>query len=355
MTGGGTGGHIYPALAFIEYVKQVDPTATFMYVGAKRGLENKILPKTDIAFKTLEIQGFKRSLSVDNLKTVHLFLKSVHEGKKILKAFQPDVVIGTGGYVSGAMVYAASRLKIPTIIHEQNSVAGVTNKFLARFVKGIAISFTDVAKYFPANKVVMTGNPRAQQVADVQKSDILTTFGLTTTKKTVLVFGGSQGAKKINEAMLEALPLFAESSYQVLYATGERYFPLFEEQTIPANVRVVPYLDNMSDILANVDLLVGRAGATSIAEFTALGLPSILVPSPYVTNDHQTKNALSLVNAGAAVMIKDAELTGDGLVKEVTTILDDETLRNKMAAAAKSLGHPDASTKLYQLVLKLTH
>lgn len=354
MTGGGTGGHIYPALAFIEYVKQVDPKAEFMYVGAKRGLENKILPQTVIPFKTLQIQGFKRSLSIDTFKTMHLFLKSVREGKKILREFQPDIVIGTGGYVSGAMVYAASRLKIPTIIHEQNSVAGVTNKFLARSVDGIAISFADVAKYFPAAKVVMTGNPRAQQVAMVQKSDILSTFGFDTSKKTVLIFGGSQGAKKINDAVKAALPLFAKSTYQILYATGERYYEEFAKLTVLDNMRAVPYIDNMKEILANVDLLVGRAGATSIAEFTALGLPAILVPSPYVTNDHQTKNAQSLVNNGAALLVPDAELTGVTLVNAITKIISDDALQEKMAKASKSLGHPDASERLYQIVLKLT-
>lgn len=354
LTGGGTGGHIYPALALMDYIKTVNPTAEFMYVGAKRGLENKILPQMDIPFATLEIQGFKRSLSLDNLKTLRLFGKSYLEAKKIIKKFQPDIVVGTGGYVSGAMVFAASRLKVPTLIHEQNSVPGITNKFLARFVDKIAISFPDVASYFPQNKVVMTGNPRAQQVTQVGKSDVLTTFGLDPQQKTLLIFGGSQGARKINEAMVAALPMWSTSPYQVLYASGERYYEAFAQLTIPANMRVVPYISNMNEVLGNVDLLVGRAGATSIAEFTALGLPAILIPSPYVTNDHQTKNAQSLVKAGAALMIPDNQLTGALLKEQADALLANDDLRQKMAQASKTQGHPDASTKLYAIIQQLT-
>ena len=201
VTGGGTGGHIYPALAFVNYVKTQVPNAEFMYVGAKRGLENKIVPDTGMPFHTLEIQGFKRKISMYNIKTIRLFLKSIRQAKKILSDFQPDIVIGTGGYVSGAVVYAASKMGIPTIIHEQNSVPGVTNKFLSRYVDRIALSFKDAAPFFPENKSVLVGNPRAQEVADTKKSDILKTFGLDPEKKTVLIFGGSQGALKIKQAV----------------------------------------------------------------------------------------------------------------------------------------------------------
>lgn len=224
VTGGGTGGHIYPALAFVNYVKTQEPNAEFMYVGAKRGLENKIVPDTGMPFHTLEIQGFKRKISMNNIKTVRLFLKSIRQAKKILSDFQPDIVIGTGGYVSGAVVYAAAKMGIPTIIHEQNSVPGVTNKFLSRYVDRIALSFKDAASFFPENKAVLVGNPRAQEVADTKKSDILKTFDLDPEKKTVLIFGGSQGALKINQAVSVFLSEYIPSSYQVLYASGDRYY-----------------------------------------------------------------------------------------------------------------------------------
>lgn len=362
VTGGGTGGHIYPALAYVDYVKQIDPTAEFMYVGAKRGLENKILPPTGIPFKTLEIQGFKRSLNLaatkDNLKTVQLFLKSIQEAKAIVKEFAPDVVIGTGGYASGAVVYAAAKLKIPTIIHEQNSVPGVTNKFLSRFVNKIAVAFPDAAGHFPKEKTALVGNPRATSVVTVTPSEILKDYQLDPQKPTVLIFGGSQGAYRLNQAMLEAFPLFHGKDYQVLYASGDRYYAEIKEQKIDwsqlPNVSVQPYIDKMAEVMINCQLLIGRAGATSIAEFTALGLPAILIPSPHVTNDQQTKNAQSLVKAGAVKMLTDAELNGKLLVDTIDEIMQDDPLRKQMAQASKKEGIPDASQRLHALVNELT-
>lgn len=358
VTGGGTGGHIYPALAFIDYVKKIDPNATFMYVGATRGLENKIVPATGIPFKTLEIQGFKRKLSFENVKTIQLFLKSIRMAKKILREFKPDVVIGTGGYVSGAVVYAAAKLKIPTIIHEQNSVPGITNKFLANYVDKIGIAFEDAAKFFPQSKTKLVGNPRGQEVCGIQQSAILSEYDLDPAKQTVLIFGGSQGALKINQAVISSIPEFAKKEYQILYASGERYFKEIEEKigmtkdAFP-NISIRPYIDKMAEVMANSDLLIGRAGATSIAEFTALGLPAILVPSPYVTNDHQTKNALSLARAGAVTVIADNELTGENLIQAVDEIMTDPKLRAKMAEASKKQGITDASSRLYQLVQEI--
>lgn len=355
VTGGGTGGHIYPALAFINYVKTVDSNSSFLYVGAKRGMENKILPQTDIPFLTLEIQGFKRKLTFENVKTVQLFLKSVRQAKKIIKDFQPDVVIGTGGYVSGAVVYAAAKLNIPTIVHEQNSVPGITNKFLARYVDKIGIAFADAAQYFPENKTILVGNPRAQEVVGIKPSDLLREFDLAPEKKTVLIFGGSQGALKINQAVVAAIPEFAKKGYQVLYASGERYYEEINEnmgmnKDACVNISIQPYIKNMNEVMVNCDLLVGRAGATSIAEFTGLGLPAVLIPSPYVTNDHQTKNAQSLVKEGAAKMINDNELTAENLVATVDEIMGDDALLQQMAEQSKKQGIPDASERLYQFI-----
>lgn len=359
MTGGGTGGHIYPALAFIKYVQSLNQDHEFMYVGTKNGLESKIVPQYDLPFETIEIQGFKRSLSPQNIKTVYLFLNSIKKAKKIIKDFQPDIVIGTGGYVSGSVVYAANQLKIPTIIHEQNSIPGMTNKFLSRYATKIAICFPDVASYFPESKVVLTGNPRAQEVVSVKKTDGLKEYGLDPVKKTVVIFGGSRGALKINQAFVAALPQFAEKEYQILYASGERYYEelqatLKQINTNIANVSIQPYIDKMADVLAAAALVVGRAGATSIAEFTALGLPAILIPSPYVTNDHQTKNAQSLAKAGAVEMIPDGELTGNSLVEAIDSILLNENRRQAMAAASKKEGIPDAAARLYDVVLTIT-
>ncbi|GMA47622.1 undecaprenyldiphospho-muramoylpentapeptide beta-N-acetylglucosaminyltransferase [Tetragenococcus muriaticus] len=355
VTGGGTGGHIYPGLAFINYVKSVEPDSSFLYVGAERGMENKILPQTDIPFLTLEVQGFKRKLTFENLKTIQLFLKSIKQAKRIISDFQPDVVLGTGGYVSGAVVYAAAKLGVPTVVHEQNSVPGITNKFLARYVDKIGLAFSDASQYFPKNKTILVGNPRAQEVVGMQPSDVLHKFDLDPAKKTVLIFGGSQGALKVNQAVVAALPEFAKKDYQVLYASGERYYEEINEsigmnKDAFTNISIQPYIKNMTEVMVNCDLLVGRAGATSIAEFTGLGLPAVLIPSPYVTNDHQTKNAMSLVKEGAAKMLQDDELTAENLVATVDEIMEDEALLQQMIEQTKKQGIPDASKRLYQFI-----
>jgi len=228
ISGGGTGGHIYPALALIERLKQRGLLDAVLYVGTERGLESKIVPDQGIDFKTLEIQGFKRSMNLNgiktNLKTIELFMSSIKSAKKMIKEFKPDVVIGTGGYVSGSLLYAASRLKVPTIIHEQNSAAGVTNKFLARFVDKVAISFESVSDQFPMHKVVLTGNPRAQQVAGMVPNERLSEFGLKTDSPTVMIFGGSRGAPSINKAFIDAVPLLNERDYQVLFVSGQVHY-----------------------------------------------------------------------------------------------------------------------------------
>lgn len=358
VSGGGTGGHIYPAVSLVKTIKESHPEAEFMYVGTERGLESKIVPSAGIPFKIIEIQGFRRSLSLENFKTVYLFMKSVRDSKKIIKEFKPDVVIGTGGYVSAAVVYAAHKAGIPTAIHEQNSVPGITNKFLAKQVDKIGICFNDAATYFPAEKVVMTGNPRGQEVAQISKSTILSDFGLSLDKKTVLIFGGSQGAWKINQAIEAGLKEFSERDYQLLVATGERYYQELAEKIKELNIepgKVVlrPYLENMPEIFVNVDLVICRAGATSIAEITALGIPSILIPSPNVTNDHQTKNAMSLVNVGAASLLLDNTLDGEKLVAGIDDLMLNEDKLIEMAKASKNEGIPNAGERLSEMVLAL--
>lgn len=359
VSGGGTGGHIYPAVSLVKYIQRKHPDAEFMYVGTKKGLESKIVPDQGIPFETVEIQGFKRSLSLSNFKTVYLFLNSISQAKKIIKEFKPDIVIGTGGYVCGSVVYAAHKLKIPTIIHEQNSVAGVTNKFLARYVDKIGICFSDVAKDFPEKKVVMVGNPRAQEVANIEKSSILEEYDLKSDIPTVLIFGGSRGALTINQGILESLSEFQGKPYQILYASGEIYYKDVEAAWSnlvgeKSNVKVVPYIKNMEQVLANVDLVIGRAGATSIAEITSLGLPAVLVPSPNVTNDHQTKNAQSLVDKNAAVMIKNADFTKETLVPIIDELMLDENKRLNMANSSKKEGIQDATDRMYHLITELT-
>lgn len=357
VSGGGTGGHIYPALSFIKYLKTVEPDLSVLYIGTKKGLESTIVPENGIDFKTIDIQGFRRSLSLENITTVYKFIKSVSDAKKIVKDFKPDVVIGTGGYVAGPVVYAAAKLKIPTIVHEQNSIPGITNKFLSRYATRIALAFQEAGSFFPSTKTVFTGNPRGQEVADlIESGNVLSQYGLDLNKKTIVIFGGSRGALKINTAVIEALPELAKKDYQILYASGEIYFndPEFAETFATynqaKNIKIVPYIKNMVEVLNDANLILSRAGATTLAEITALGLPAILVPSPYVTADHQTKNAQALEHCGAAIRINNADLTGERIIQAIDSLLLDDQRYRDMAENALREGVPDASQRLYQVL-----
>ncbi|MGL4373509.1 MAG: UDP-N-acetylglucosamine--N-acetylmuramyl-(pentapeptide) pyrophosphoryl-undecaprenol N-acetylglucosamine transferase, partial [Turicibacter sp.] len=225
VSGGGTGGHIYPALALVRAFQSIDPNLEVLYIGTETGLEKEIVTREGLPFKSIEIAGFKRSLSVDNIKTILKFMKSVAISKAYIKEFKPDVVIGTGGYVCGPVVYSAAKLKIPTIIHEQNSLPGITNKFLARYVDKVAICFEEARQYFPESKVILTGNPRASEVAKTPKIG-KAALGLNPNKKTVLICGGSRGAEPINDAVIEAISKFEKANYEVIFVTGNKHFDL---------------------------------------------------------------------------------------------------------------------------------
>lgn len=357
ISGGGTGGHIYPALALIDDLMKKEPNSKVLYVGSTRGLEKNIVPQRGIDFKELKIQGFKRSLSLDNFKTVYLFLKSVHQSKKLIKRFKPDIVIGTGGYVSGAVVYAAARLHIPTMIHEQNSIVGLTNRFLSHYVDKIAIAFHMVADKFPQAKVVYTGNPRAQQSAEIKSDFSWSQYGLSDSIPTVLIFGGSQGALKINHSVIKAIPTLNHEKYQVLFVTGQKRYDAIKQalkgQKINSNIVIKPYINHMPNMMPKVALIVGRAGATSLAEITALGVPSILIPSPYVTANHQMKNAMSLVSKGAALLLTEKDLNSKSLVEKINTAVNDHQKLAEMAKQSKKLGVPDASDRLLKVMNNL--
>lgn len=361
VSGGGTGGHIYPAMALIKRLKERDMIEDVLYVGTEKGLENKIVKKAGLNFKTIEIQGFKRSLSMKNLKTVQLFVSSIGKSKKIIKEFKPDIVVGTGGYVSSAIVYAAHALHIPTVIHEQNTIAGVTNKFLAHFVDKIAIAFTEATDQFSEKKkIVFTGNPRAQEVVNIQKNDRLKEFNLSADKDTVMIFGGSRGAKPINQATIETMKKFVDEDYQILFVTGRVHYDnvvkLIDSKYLnSANISVLPYIDNMPEILPDIKLIVGRSGATSIAEITALGIPAIFVPSPYVTHDHQTKNAMSVSKVGAAKTIPESELTPELLFNEINEIMSDSQLQKDMSEKSKKIGVPDSADRLIKVLTDLVN
>ncbi|MBT2756108.1 undecaprenyldiphospho-muramoylpentapeptide beta-N-acetylglucosaminyltransferase [Mesobacillus foraminis] len=357
VSGGGTGGHIYPALALIREIKKTDKNAEFLYIGTEKGLESKIVPRENIAFKSIHITGFRRKLSFENVKTVLRFLKGVRNSRKILKEFKADVVIGTGGYVCGPVVYAAAKLGIPTVIHEQNSVPGLTNKFLSRYVDRIGICFEEARQFFPENKVVMTGNPRASEVLGQDGIKGRLSAGLKINKPAVLIFGGSRGAKPLNEAVLKSITELGGKPYQVLYVTGDVHYDEVKKEVElignPENVIIKPFIHNMPEVLAGIDLTVARAGATTLAELTSLGIPSILIPSPYVTDNHQEKNARALSDHEAAVLLLEKDLTGPKLVEHIDSILTDGDRLKQMKAASKELGIPDAAARMYRLLREL--
>lgn len=364
LTGGGTGGHIYPALAVARRLQEMDPQVDLLYVGTKRGLESTIVPSENIPFKTIKIEGFMRKLNFEgikyNIRSVHLFLRSIGEAKKIIREFNPDVVLGTGGYVSAPICYAASKEGIATVVHEQNSFLGLTNKFLLRYIDHLAISFDDiyeqVKKY--QDKIVFTGNPRAQEVNSLNLPMIDHVLGLDVTKPIALIFGGSRGAPKINQAVVEAYPILRTRGYQIIFIPGEEHYEKIVKQlndisplSRNSHFVVKPYINHMIDILRNVSVIVSRSGATTIAEITVLGIPSVLIPSPYVTDDHQTKNAQSLVNNEAAILLKEDQLSGKSLLSKIDELMNNADKRDFMSERARELGQPRATDQLIQVML----
>jgi len=354
LTGGGTGGHIYPAVSIGRQLKREDPDTELLYIGSSAGLESRIVPQLGIPFETIAISGFKRKLSMDNVRTVIRFLRAVRRSKALLRGFRPDVVVGTGGYVCGPVVYAAARLGIPTLIHEQNVDPGMANVFLSRYTDVIAVSFPESESRFRrGRRIVHTGNPCATNVLHADKAKGYASLGIPEGSRIVLVVGGSRGAKALNEAVPDIAAAAGRLDGVWLVAvTGEVHYEQTKERLnrLPAEqsrrLRVVPYLNNMPEVLAASSLIISRAGASMIAEITALGVPSILVPSPNVTHNHQEANARSLADAGAAVMILERELTGSKLGGEIARIMGDESVRRAMSEAAKALAMPDSAERI---------
>lgn len=355
LTGGGTGGHIYPALAVAKEILRKEPQATFLYIGSGKGLEADIVPRAGIQFESIEIAGFKRKLSFDNVRTVWKFIRAVSRSKELLRKFKPDAVIGTGGYVCGPVVYAAAQLGIRTVIHEQNVVPGLANNFLSRFVNYVAVSFQDSFAHFPKTKTVLTGNPCATQVLQGNAEAGKKALGISRDKRLVLITSGSRGARAINEATLALLPSIQQyPNHHFVYVTGDVHYENIAKQVDsqgkPANLTVLPYAHNMADLLAASDAVISRAGASILAELTALGIPSILIPSPYVTNNHQEKNARGLESAGAAIVITERELSKDKLQDALHQILVDRDRNEEMRQSALALGMPDAAERIYRLL-----
>ena len=360
LSGGGTGGHIYPALTLIDAIKAKRADAKFLYVGTEKGLESDIVPKAGINFTALNLEGgFERHFTLENISRAANAILSIKHASDIVKNFKPNVVVGTGGYVCGPILLAASLLKVPTLIQEQNAVAGITNKILSKFVDKIAVGTRDALKNFPADKTTYTGNPIRAAVLAAKKIDGLNEFNFTDDKPIVLISGGSRGARSINDAMIGVLKSAAEkNSAQFLHVTGKGEFDAVTKKlsAVPdaPNIRVVPYLYNMPTAMAMADVAIFRAGATGLAELTARGIPAILIPYPYAAENHQEFNARALVDAGAARMILNKDLTAEILSATLDELLSSPEELQRMAQASLSLGKPHAADEIAEMILSLT-
>ncbi len=347
MVAGGTGGHIYPALAIINKIKEQEPNSEFLYIGTTDRMEKDIIPKNDIPFKGIEMKGLDRKNIFGNIKVLKMFLKAVGEAKKIIKEFQPDIVIGAGGYITAPVLYAAHKLKVPILIHEQNSIPGVSNKFIGKFANKICVSLPNSLNLFPKDKVVYTGNPRSEEIMRVEKK-LKSSLGFNEKEKLVVIVMGSLGSTTMTTKLKELIPSFKNKNYQVLIITGNAYYDNYKDINLPDNCKLMPFMSDLICLLKDSDLIVSRAGASTISEITAIGLPSILVPSPFVTNNHQYKNAKELADKGACVIVEEEEFSKDRILREIDAIFDDKELYQNMKKQSKELGVSDSASRIYE-------
>ena len=352
ISAGGTGGHIYPAIAIINKIKKEEPNSEFIYIGTHDRMEKDLIPSLKIPYEAIEITGFKRKITLENIKTITRFIKARKKCLTIIKEFNPDVVIGTGGYVTAPVIWAAHKLGYKTFIHEQNSVVGLSNKYLTKYVDKIGVSFESTINEFPKEKVCLTGNPCSEKAINTpkkKKSD----FGLDDNKKLVLIVMGSLGSKTVNEKLVEYVYGFRTKDYQVLFVTGKSYYEKINTRRFPENVKVVPFIDNLPSIMKSTDLMISRAGASTMSEIMALGIPTIFIPSPYVTNNHQYKNAMDLVSKNAGLILEEKNLEKTTFIHMVDDILSNETKYNEIKENVSKLGIKDSSSRIYDILKEM--
>jgi UDP-N-acetylglucosamine--N-acetylmuramyl-(pentapeptide) pyrophosphoryl-undecaprenol N-acetylglucosamine transferase len=357
ISGGGTGGHIFPAIAIANELKALDSRTEILFVGAQGRMEMQKVPAAGYKIKGLWISGIQRRLTKDNLMFPLKVLSSVLESRRIIREFKPHAAIGVGGYASGPLLYAAAQMGVPTLIQEQNSFAGLTNKWLSGRAKRICVAYDNLKSFFPADKTVLLGNPVRKDIAEkgVSKAEALSSFGLSPDKKTFLVIGGSLGARTINESIALALPQLADAGYQLIWQTGKGYIETAAEQVKPfagKGVMAEAFITDMSKAYAAADVVISRAGALSISELCLVGKPCILVPSPNVAEDHQTKNAMELVKSNAAQLIKDAEAR-EKLPQAMLDLMKDEAAQENLSQEIHKLAKPNAAQDIAKEILKL--
>ena len=353
ISGGGTGGHIYPAVAIANELKFRFPEAEFLFVGAKDKMEMQKVPQAGYAIKGLWISGIQRKLTIDNMMFPFKLLSSLWNSFKIIKSFKPDVVIGTGGFASGAVLKVASMLGIPTVIQEQNSYPGITNKLLAKKANKICVAYENLEKFFPKDKMILTGNPvRQDLINEASKSEAIAHFKLDANKKTVLVLGGSLGARKINQLIEKELGFLLSQNIQIIWQCGKLYLNDYSKYNEKDNVQVVAFIDRMDLVYAAADLVISRSGASSVSELCIVGKPTIFIPSPNVAEDHQTKNAKAISDINGAILIKESELEAQ-FETVFIDLFSNESKQVELSENIKKLAKPNATKDIVEEIVKL--
>lgn len=361
ISGGGTGGHIFPAIAIADALKEANPSIDILFVGANGRMEMEKVPAAGYKIEGLNIAGLQRKFSLKNIVLPFKILGSVMKAGSILKRFKPQVVIGVGGYASAAVVYAAGRKRIPVLIHEANSFPGKTNKWLAKYSNIICVAYPEMEKYFSKDKIVYTGNPIRKNIEQnkFSREQGIQHFGLNPGKRTILVIGGSQGALGINQGISNGLAIFHENDVQVIWQTGKGYFEQAKEEAkasvtkgVFTNILPMEFIEKMNFAYAAADLVISRAGAMSVSELCVCGKPSIFVPLPTAAEDHQTKNAMSLVNKNAALLVKNVD-AAEQLGNVIINTLKDETKLIQLAGNIQKFANYDAAAVIASEVLKL--
>ncbi len=355
VSGGGTGGHIFPALSIADELKRTVADVDILFVGAEGKMEMERVPAAGYKIEGLPVMGMPRKASLKMFKFAWKLLLSMLRARKIVRKFKPDFAIGVGGFASGPVLKAAARQGVPTFLQEQNSYAGVTNRLLAQKVRKICVAYEGLEKFFPAQKLVLTGNPvRKSLLNDVEKQDALACYGLQSDKPVVLIVGGSLGARTLNEAVLAKIEDIAQSGIQFIWQTGKIYYQEMQDRLkgkdVP-NLKVLEFLKDMDKAYEATDLVVARAGASTISELCLLGKASILVPSPNVAEDHQTKNAMALVDKEAAVLVKDKEAIDEMILASIKLVRDEERL-SQLRANIKQLAKPNATEDIVKVILE---
>ena len=361
----GTAGHINPAISIANIIKEREKNSKIIFIGTTRGLENDLVPRAGYELKTIEAYGLSKKISVENIRRMRKTVKGIFEAKKIIKDFKPDIVIGTGGYICGAAVLAAKSCKVPILLHESNAFPGKAVKMAARRCDTILVSFKEaVNKIHFCKNVVYTGTPvkiKKRDYSSLEKNNILKSIGLNGSKPIVLVFGGSQGAKKINEAICNIIEENKKLEYQLIWAAGPKQYDIIKNDLLKKNIninniddcKIFPYIYNMEEIENISDLIVSRSGAMTITEIANLAKPSILIPLPNVSNDHQMYNAKVLEKVGASVIIKNNELTSEGLNNIIKQIVLDKKKCQQMGKNAYTIANENVEEKIYDEIKKL--